>query len=285
MSTLTHHDSQRTPAGTWGPGISAGVLALVVHAMFFSVLYVGSNWHVKKPPNMVVEMWNSLPDPTPELPPVVTPEILPPPPAPVVVKAEKAPVPKMIEPPAAKKSDIEFKDKKKKTVPEKKEKPAVPAPPKPDDSAQKKQALENQNKLEAQQKLDKQRETAERTTRENERIQALKEKMHEDTVAANQDEVTRYRDLISNKIRDKINTLTDVPDNAEAEFLVTVLPDGSVMDNVKLVKSSGNAAYDSAAERAIYKAQPLPMPQDKDIARMFRELHLTVKPGAKPVSQ
>jgi colicin import membrane protein len=70
-----------------------------------------------------------------------------------------------------------------------------------------------------------------------------------------------------------------VPDSAEAKFMVIVLPGGSVMnDGVKLIKSSGNAAYDSAAERAIYKAQPLPMPQDEALARMFRELRLSVKP-------
>jgi colicin import membrane protein len=69
-----------------------------------------------------------------------------------------------------------------------------------------------------------------------------------------------------------------VAEKAEAIFLVTVLPGGSVMDNVKLEKSSGNAAYDSAAERAIYKAQPLPVPQDPELARMFRELRLSVKP-------
>jgi len=280
MSTLTHHEQQRSPAGTWVPGISAGALALLVHAMFFSVLYIGSNWHVKKPPSMVVEMWNSLPQAALELPPVTTPEVLPPspPPAPVVTKTEKAPAPKIVEPPAAKKADIEFKDKKKKIIPAKKEEPAVATPPKADDSAQKKLALENQQKLEAQQKLDKQRESAERTTRENERVQALKEKMRADTEAANRDEVTRYTDLIRNKISSKIIMPPDVPENAEAIFMVTMLPDGSVMDNVKLVKSSGNAAYDSAAERAIYKAQPLPLPQDKDIARMFRELRLSVKP-------
>ena len=61
--------------------------------------------------------------------------------------------------------------------------------------------------------------------------------------------------------------------------MVIVLPGGAVMDGgVKLLKSSGNEAYDSAAERAIYKAQPLPLPQDTELARLFRELRLSVKP-------
>jgi colicin import membrane protein len=58
---------------------------------------------------------------------------------------------------------------------------------------------------------------------------------------------------------------------------VTVLPGGDVMD-VVLLKSSGNTAYDNAAERAIYKAQPLPLPDDAGLQKMFRELRLTIRP-------
>lgn len=96
--------------------------------------------------------------------------------------------------------------------------------------------------------------------------------------AATQGEVARYKDMIQSKIRRNIANTADVPENAEAIFFVTVLPGGLVMDNVKLLKSSGNAAYDSAAERAIFKAQPLPLPQDPAVARLFRELRLSVKP-------
>jgi colicin import membrane protein len=68
-----------------------------------------------------------------------------------------------------------------------------------------------------------------------------------------------------------------LPESAESVFKVTLLPDGSVMDAV-LLKSSGNPAYDDATERAIYKAQPLPMPKDDALQRMFRELRLTIRP-------
>ncbi len=69
----------------------------------------------------------------------------------------------------------------------------------------------------------------------------------------------------------------DVPDDAAAVFLVTVLPGGSVL-NPRLQKSSGNAAWDSAVERAILKAQPLPLPQDATLFNRFRELRLTFRP-------
>jgi colicin import membrane protein len=48
--------------------------------------------------------------------------------------------------------------------------------------------------------------------------------------------------------------------------------------SAKLTKPSGNEAYDSAVERAIFKAQPLPLPQDVALFNKFRELHLTFKP-------
>jgi colicin import membrane protein len=89
--------------------------------------------------------------------------------------------------------------------------------------------------------------------------------------------VSSYQDKIRDKIRRNIVMPPDVPESAKAEFRVTLLPGGDVMA-VELLKSSGNAAYDSAAERAIYKAQPLPVPPDEALQKMFRELRLTIRP-------
>jgi colicin import membrane protein len=68
-----------------------------------------------------------------------------------------------------------------------------------------------------------------------------------------------------------------VQDNAQAEFNVILIPGGSVM-STKLVKPSGSAAYDDAVDRAISKAEPLPVPPDLSLFGKFRELHLTFKP-------
>jgi colicin import membrane protein len=69
----------------------------------------------------------------------------------------------------------------------------------------------------------------------------------------------------------------DVPDNARAEFEVTLLPGGAVL-SARLTKPSGKDAYDSAVERAIFKAQPLPLPPDVALFNKFRELHLKFSP-------
>lgn len=43
----------------------------------------------------------------------------------------------------------------------------------------------------------------------------------------------------------------DLPGNPVAEFNVTLLPGGDILD-VRLSKSSGHAAFDNAVERAIF---------------------------------
>lgn len=258
----------------------AVVLALLVHGAFLFLLYFSFNWHVKTPPSMMVEMWDKLPEPAPEIAPEPP---LPPPPAPakieppVVLKAAE-----LIAPP---KADIEIKEKKKgKAERAKKEKAS-----KQDEKArqqelerQRTQAAQTeiarQRAQEEQQQRDKQRADEDRAARENARIKELKAKMRAEMDAATQGEVARYKDLIQAKIRRHIVMPPDVAENAEAIFLIVVLPGGLVMDNPQLLKSSGNTAYDNAAERAIYKAQPLPLPQDATVARMFRELRLSVKP-------
>ncbi len=272
MSTLAYYEPHK---------FSAGALALVVHAIFFSLLYFSFNWHVKTPPAMEVAMWDKLPEPVPEIAP---------PPPPVPPQAEPAVVLKAAELIAPPKADIEMKEKKKnKAERGKKEKLAAKKSAKlekaklAEQEKQRAQAAQaelakQQAQAEQQQQRDKQRAAQEHSARENELINERKAKMRAETDAATQGEVARYKDLIQAKIRRNIVMPPDVAENAEAVFLVIVLPGGLVMDNPRLLKSSGNAAYDSAAERAIYKAQPLPMPQDAALARMFRELRLSVKP-------
>jgi colicin import membrane protein len=222
---------------------SAGVLALTVHLALFGLLYFGVRWQAQPPETFMVDMWDSLPEAE------VTPEPLPAQPAPV----EPAPPPKVAEPVTPpSKADIELRDKKKK---EAKEKAAARA----------KQEKERRE-------LDKYAagQRAQRLQEEQARVRA-------EVDAATATQVVRYRDQIRNKIRRNIVMPPDVPESATAEFRVTLLPDGSVLE-VRLLKSSGNAAYDTAAERAIYKAQPLPLPPDEGLKKMFRELRLTIRP-------
>lgn len=228
--------------------LPAGLLALVVHIVFFALLYFGVNWRAEPPQGMVVEIWESLP--APEIAPVSTeppPEQVEPPKpveTPKLVEAEQPVVPP--------KADIELSEKKKpkiKTVEEKKAIPPKKAEPvKVDQKALAEQAA-----------------------------QAEQERVRAEQAAAAGKVVNEHIARIVAKIRRNIVMPPDVPDNARAEFDVTLLPGGSVL-SVKLVKPSGKDAYDGAVERAIFKAQPLPLPPDVALFNKFRELHLKFCP-------
>ena len=75
------------------------------------------------------------------------------------------------------------------------------------------------------------------------------------------------------QIKSRIVRPPNLQGNEESEFDIVVLPDGNVL-GVKLKKPSGNPAYDNAVERAISRAQPLPMPPDPALLKDFRELNL-----------
>lgn len=223
---------------------SAGLLALTVHLLFFFLLYSSFRWQAQQPEVFMVDMWDSLPEAEvmPELEPTPPPSAATEPVPPKVVEPVLPPVP----------AEIEVRDKKKKRA-EEKRKAAV--------SARARQEKERRE-LDAY--------VARRMASEQARIRA-------EVDAATATQVGRYQDLIRNKIRRNIVMPPDVPESAKAEFKVTLLPSGDVMA-VELLRSSGNKAYDNAAERAIYKAQPLPMPTENGLQKMFRELRLTIRP-------
>ncbi len=71
-----------------------------------------------------------------------------------------------------------------------------------------------------------------------------------------------YQDAIGRKIRGNTVLPPGIQGNPEALFEVTQLPTGEVI-GVKLLKSTGNTALDSAIERAINKSSPLPQPKNQ----------------------
>ena len=88
-----------------------------------------------------------------------------------------------------------------------------------------------------------------------------------------------YIGRIQAKVRGNWILPPDLQGNPEAIFLVTQLPTGEVLGEPKLLKSSGNPAYDDAVYRAILKSSPLPLPSDR--ALFSRELKLTFRPRDK----
>ncbi len=60
-------------------------------------------------------------------------------------------------------------------------------------------------------------------------------------------------------------------------YTIDLTPAG-VVSHAQLVRSSGNAALDRAAETAIYKASPLPVPNDPQVFAPFRHFTLKMTP-------
>ncbi len=233
--------------------LPAGILALAVHLAFFALLYFGFSWQNIPPETMSVDLWQSLPEPvTMPAEPVKPLEIIKPTQPPAQIESIVKP-------------DIALPDKKKKieakvTAPKKIEVEAIDDKPLPKIIADAKPAAPV---VEVdQQALQAARERQEKIAAEN---------------AATKRVVDEYIAKISAKIRSNIVEPPNVPKKARAEFLVTLLPGGVVL-NAKLVKFSGDAEYDNAVERAILKSQPFPLPPDMAMFKNFRELKLGFEP-------
>jgi colicin import membrane protein len=233
----------------------------------------GVTWQKHQPEAMVVDLWNNLPpvsQPKAEPAPEVKPDPAPPKPEPAP-KAEVKPVPKVDPKPAPKvevkptvKPDIALKDKK-----EKERKAAEQA------LAEKKKREQEQAQvaaLRAQQA--KEAEAKAQAAREQE--EALK-KLAAQQATAQARVVDEYKRRIAEKIKRFIIEPPNLQGNPEVEMDVVLLPGGEVL-GVKTRRASAVSAWDNAVERAIMKAQPLPLPPDPAMFKDFRELNLKFRP-------
>jgi colicin import membrane protein len=237
----------------------SGALALVMHLLFFTLLVVGVAWQKREAPPMVAELWGNLPAPkTAPPPPKVEPKPAPKP----EPKAAPKPVPKAEPKPVPSKADIALREKKEK------------------ERKAKEQELAEKKKREEQAQLEKlkaqqEKERVEQLAREQD--EALR-KIAQSKAAEQARLVDEYKRRIADRIRQRIIEPPGLRDNPEVEYDVVVLPGGEVLD-VKLRRTSGQALWDRAVERAIKQAQPLPLPPpESGLMREFRELNLKFRP-------
>jgi len=263
--------------------VSSGGLALVVHGLFFVALLFGLSWKTLPQIPVEADMWQSLPS-------------LPPPPPPVVQEPEPAVTPPVAEKPAE--ADIALEKAKKIKLAEARR-----------EAREKAQAMKerlNQERLERDKaeraRMEKEKaelarlekERALRDQQEKDRLekekreaikrqfeQVLNREMHDQMTAEspqvsavqariNARTIKDFRDRIIGKIRGNVRLPPTIAGNPQAEFQVSLLPNGEVL-RVTLTKSSGQKPYDQEVERAILKSSPLPLPADKSVAAVFRD--------------
>ena len=232
------------------------VLAVVVHVLLAVALVLGVHWQSRAPEVVQVELWQPPPPP----PPVVQPE--PPKPAPVI---QPKPEPRIEKPDIALKEPAKPKPKPKPEVkpevkPEPKPKPV--AKPVPDETQAQRLLAEALQREQQQFAVERER-------------QAIKDQLARDAANARFKGIAAWVDKIRNSIRRFIVLPPDLKGNPEALFLVTLLPNGEVLQ-ARLVISSGHTGYDDAVLRAILKSSPLPKPDSPGLFE--RELKLTFRP-------
>lgn len=241
------------------PGKKASAaLAAAVHVALIVLLVYGVRWQVRSPEAVEVELVRAVPAPAPAAVAPPEPEPVPPP------KVEPKPEPKVEPRPEPKpappaKPDIALKEKEKP-----KPKPEPKPVPKAEPKLNKVDPLLDRDlkDLEAQQRK-------QMAAREQEQFKA------DQAALARSKTTADYIGKIKGKIKGNIVLPPDIKGNPEAIFDVVQLPSGEIL-SVKLKKSSGHAAYDSAVERAILKSSPLPKPEQGDL--FSRSLELKFRP-------
>jgi len=260
---------------TSGERTVSGALALTMHLLFLALIVFGVSWQKREPVAMVAELWSNLPPlPAPKAEPPPKVEPAPPKPAPKV-QAKPAPKP---EPKPLPKADIDLREKMEKELKAKelkaKEQALAEKKKREEQALAEKKKREEQARLEALKKQLAQEAEAKRAAQEQ--ADALN-KLAQQQAAAQASEVDKYKQLIADRIRRFIIEPPGLQGNPQVELDVTVLPGGEVLD-VKTRKGSGQPAWDAAVERAVRRAQPLPLPQDPTLHSRFRELNLRFRP-------
>lgn len=276
--------------------LSAGMLALSVHGLFLLALMFSVSWRTLPEMPVYADLWNALP-PLPEAQPIAAPPPEPASPAPPPQPDLPAPAPPA-PPPAAAKPDINLRPK-----PE--TKPAVETPTQPE--AERARQAEEQRRREAErqaaearrqaieqarreldQELDQElarREQAE-IAREIEQLRRAQQAQAQYQQSARGRLILEHRDLIRAQIHQHLRPCPKLASDAEVIFSALLLPSGD-LKRLQRLQSSGSAACDEDVERAILKAFPIPLPQDREAARAFtREpLELRLRPNETPAAE
>ncbi len=258
------------------PGrLRAIFLAVVVHLAFFALIVFGVSWQSSPTPPMQAELWDQLPpvarQPSPRPEPKPEPKPEPPkpePPKPAPPKpADLKPLPTKPDPAIAlklerEKREIEKRDKDKRERAEKRKQ----------DEAKRKREQEDAAKTKREQ------EEAAKTRRiDEERTRKEAERVREEAVGARQKLIDGFVNQIKAKIRGRANVPDTISGKPSVQVRIRILPGGEVLD-IAVTRSSGNRVYDTAIERAIRSASPLPVPEaSSELFPQFRDLILNIE--------
>jgi len=257
------------------PGLGRALtLAALVHAALFVFLWIGVQWQSDTPATIEAEVWNPIPreaEPLPE--PIKVPE---PQPQPVV---KELPKPKVEEPPPVVKPDIALEQEKKRKALEEKKRHEEEQQREKEKLAKEKKRLEEEKlaklKLEKEKADKAKKEAAEKARKQEE---AMLTKLRDEEMRRMAGGVTgtggtgdapkaqggrasaEYGAKVAARIRSHtvFNVPVDLAGNPPVEYVVELLPDGTLRGAPRKLKPSGVPGFDEAVLRAIDKSQPFP---------------------------
>ena len=261
---------------------AAAFLAILMHVLFLGLLVFGLSWQSRYPQVTTVDLWSNLPAPPRpvvlaqppheiEAAPPPKPQVKPEPVPEAKPEAKPEPKPEPINPDILLRQKAE-KEKAEKEKAEKEEAEKL--------KLEQQKIAENKRKIEAEQ----QSFVKEQLAKEDEALQLQRDKenaiqqLQADQQAAQSRLIADYINKIQAKIRSYVVVPPDMKGNPQAVYKVVLLPDGEVL-SAQMEKSSGFPAYDNSIERAIYNAQPLPLPSDPTQFPNFRVLDLRFRPN------
>jgi colicin import membrane protein len=147
--------------------------------------------------------------------------------------------------------------------------------------------LETERKQQAVEAEKKQREAErrkEQKQRQQQTEQELREQLAEEEknrAAARATRIAPEADKYKAAIRQKVSRQWVRPAASRPGLQCTVrvrlVPGGEVLE-AKVVSSSGDAVFDRSVESAVYKAAPLPLPEDAELFERFREIEFVFRP-------
>ena len=309
MNAQTKH-LEFAPPPPPGTGRSLGA-SLFVHFLLMVALTAGIQWKQDNSLSVEAELWSAIPQAAAPKPVEVEPPAPPPPPPPAPKESIKPPPPapdREAEIALAKRRKQLEEDKKlqEQKDAERRKKEELK---KAEEKKAKLKAEEDKRKLDAKREEEerklKERQEKERKDKEAKKLQEQKDAKQAADEAKKLDAIRKenmkriaglagatgdenatgtaqrasgpsdsYGGRIRAKIKPNITFTEDVVGNAPAEVEVRCAPDGTIVGR-KLVKSSGNAAWDNAVLKAIDKTEVLPRDTD---GRVHSPLIISFRP-------
>jgi len=260
-------------SGRRNPGrVRAVVYAVLVHAAVIGLLVIGFRWTIQPSGDKVVQA-------------VIVPEkTAPKPETPDKQKLQQ-------EEEARKKAEAE-KATEQKAAAEKarqaelKKKAELEAQQRQDAERKKMEAVRKQKEQAEQQKRaaaqERQKEEKLRQKKAEQSLQeqlAAEEKARQAAAQAARAAtvVDKYKAMIRQQVSRNWNHPLGVPKGLKCVVRVRLTPSGQVL-SAMVVTSSGNPIFDRSVENAVYKAAPLPLPDDPSLFDNFREIEFLFNP-------